>query len=403
MKEKTKNNIFKSHLNETKIFSNKKVLQSNYFPEEVFHRENEINTIADILSPALNLDKPSNIFIYGKTGTGKTLTVKHTTDQLVEIAAEEKISLKVIYINCKLKKVADTEYRLLASLIQNLGEEVPTTGLPTDKIYDIFYKLIDKKECIYIIVLDEIDQLVKKVGDELLYNLTRINSELKKAQITLVGIANDLTFTNLLDARVKSSLSEEEILFDPYNAVQIKTILKDRVDKGFLEDSVPQGVIAKCAAFAAREHGDVRRAIELLRIAGELAQRNKKDKVGIEDLDEARDKIDKDNVFEAIKVQPKQQQAVIYAIIKNKMEKKQEKQQTGQIYGMYSEIVKIFSIRPLTQRRISDIISELDTLGLINQRVVSKGRYGRSTEISINFPDSYLLKIKEHIDDSIKN
>ncbi|MDD3263326.1 MAG: orc1/cdc6 family replication initiation protein [Candidatus Nanoarchaeia archaeon] len=403
MKEIIKKNIFKSHLNETNIFSNKKVLQSNYFPEEVFHREEEINTIADILSPALNMDKPSNIFIYGKTGTGKTLTVKHTTEQLVEIAQEEKLSLKVIYINCKLKKVADTEYRLLASLIEHLGEQVPTTGLPTDKIYDIFYKLIDKKECIYIIILDEIDQLVKKIGDELLYNLTRINSELKKAQITLIGIANDLTFTSLLDARVKSSLSEEEVLFDPYNAVQIKTILKDRVDKGFVEDSVPPGVVAKCAAFAAREHGDVRRAIELLRIAGEIAQRSKKDKVTIEDLDEARDKIDKDNVFEAIKAQPKQQQAVIYAIIKNKMEKKQEKQQTGQIYGTYTDIVKIFSIRPLTQRRISDIISELDTLGLINQKVISKGRYGRTTEISINFADNYLLKIKEFIDESIKN
>lgn len=403
MKEKAKKNIFKSHLETSKIFKNKKVLQPNYYPEEIFHRETEVETIADILSPALNLDKPSNIFIYGKTGTGKTLTVKHTTSQLAEIAKDENISLEIIYINCKLKKVADTEYRLLASLIDSLGEKVPATGLPTDKIYDIFYKLIDKKEFIYIIVLDEIDQLVKKAGDELLYNLTRINSELKKSQIALIGISNDLTFTNLLDARVKSSLSEEEILFDPYNAVQIKTILNDRVERGFIDGTVSQGVIAKCAAFAAREHGDVRRAIELLRIAGELSQRRQQTEVKIEDLDAARDKIDKDNVFEAIKVQPKQQQAVIYAIIKNKLEKKDANQQTGQIYGTYTECVKIFSIRPLTQRRVSDIISELDTLGLINQKVVSKGRYGRSTQISINFSDAYLKKVKEFIDQSIKN
>lgn len=402
MQERKLKNIFKTYISKSKIFKNKKVLQSNYFPEEVFHRESEVELIASILAPALHLDKPSNIFLYGKTGTGKTLTVKHTTSQLSEIASEENVPLKIIYINCKLKKVADTEYRLLASLIHELGKKVPATGLPTDKIYDIFYNLIDEKEGVYVIVLDEIDQLVKKSGDELLYNLTRINSELKKAQISLIGISNDLTFTNLLDARVKSSLSEEELLFDPYNALQIKTILNDRVSKGFEKEAVSQGVIAKCAAYAAREHGDVRRAIELLRISGELADRKRKDKVDIEDLDEARDKIDKDNIFDAIKVQPKQQQAVIFTIVESRL-KGNLKQHTGQIYTSYMENVKLFSIRPLTQRRVSDIISELDTLGLINQRVISKGRYGRTTEITINFSKNYIEKIFTYLKESVKN
>ena len=188
--------FFENYLKKESIFINKEVLDSSYCPDSVPYREEQIMEIANILAPALKLEKPSNVFIFGKTGTGKTLTVKHLLIILQETAKKNEIPLQTIYINCKLKKVADTEYRLIAQLIKEFKKEVPPTGLPTDEVYNIFYTLLDQKKKVFLLVLDEIDQLTKKIGDEILYNLTRINSELKNAKLCLIGISNYLVFSD---------------------------------------------------------------------------------------------------------------------------------------------------------------------------------------------------------------
>lgn len=280
-------NFFEKYLTKDPLFKNKSVLQSSYIPEEILHRENEINQIANILAPSLRIEKPSNTFIYGKTGTGKTLSVKYITEQINNVAIKKNIPILSIYVNCKLKKVADTEYRLMAHLCRELGKNIPPTGLPTDEIYKVFFNVIDSKKQIIILILDELDQLVKKAGDEILYNFTRVNSDLKNAQISLIGVSNDLLFADSLDPRIKSSLSEEEIVFPPYNAMQLQQILKNRSLMAFKENSLGEGVIEKCSAYAARDHGDARRALELLRVAGELAERDNKLKVTMEFIDKA--------------------------------------------------------------------------------------------------------------------
>ena len=137
--------FFENYLKKSSMFVNKKALQGNYVPKEIPYREKQIEHIANVLAPALRLEKPSNLFVYGKTGTGKTLCVKHTTEAMFEIARKNNIELKFIYLNCKFKRVADTEYRLVAQLARELGEEVPVTGLPTEEIYKIFLASIDKK------------------------------------------------------------------------------------------------------------------------------------------------------------------------------------------------------------------------------------------------------------------
>ena len=270
--------IFESFIRKT-IFKNKLSLQINYTPETIPHREEQIKQVARILGPSLRLEKPSNLFIYGLTGTGKTLVVQYVRKELLRKAAEQNNLLLMPYINCKLRKVADTEYRILTELIRKLGVNLPSTGLPTQHLYHRFTSLIDSRKQVLIIILDEIDQAVAKIGDEFLYNLTRLNSELNNAQISLVGISNNLKFLDSIDPRVKSSLSEEEILFPPYNAIQLQDILRRRAEEAFKPGVVGEGVIEKCAAYAAREHGDARRAIDLLRVSGELAEREGKQKI----------------------------------------------------------------------------------------------------------------------------
>lgn len=395
-------NYFEKFLKQDGLFVNKKALQTSFTPDNIVHREDQIDVIAKILAPLLRNEKPSNLFIYGKTGTGKTVSVRYVTNKILEVAHKNTIPLQIHYINCKLKKVADTEYRLIAQLTRDIASyifkdekkldkyDVPSTGLPTDEVYDRFYSLIDQKGINLVIILDEIDELVKKTGSDILYNLTRINSELKKAQISIIGISNNLMFIDNIDPRVKSSLSEEEIVFPTYNAIQIQDILQERISLAFKKDVIEEGLIEKCAAYAAREHGDARRALELLRVAGELAERKNEEKITIQYLDEAESKIEHDKVIDSLLYQPKQYQALLFTIytIHENITGKSKPVLTGDVYDLYKEICKKVRLRPLTQRRVSDIISELDMLGLISAKIISKGRYGRTREICMDLPKS---------------
>ena len=394
MVNKGLNNFFESYLNKEPLFVDKKVLQSSYTPSTIPHREDQIKQIASILAPALKSEKPSNLFLYGKTGTGKTLTVKYVMEQMTEIARKKEIGFGIYYINCKLKRVADTEYRLIAQIGREFGLEIPATGLPTDEVYRLFMNYIKKSKKLIILILDEIDQLVEKAGDEILYNLTRLSTELKDSDISLIGISNDLKFTDNLDPRVRSSLSEEEIVFPPYNAIQLQDILRQRSKSAFRDGVISDGVIEKCAAYAAREHGDARRALELLRVAGELAERNNENVIKIKHIDEAEDKIDRDRILDTIKTQPKQIQATLLSILSFALSNKLPIF-TGDVYNYYKEVCDKCGLKPLTQRRLSDIVAELDMLGIINAKVISKGRYGRTREITLAIPSSNIPIINQ--------
>jgi len=392
--------FFESYLQKQSLFRNKEALLNSYVPETILYREEQIQEAANILAPVLRLEKPSNLFIYGKTGTGKTISVKHIIKEMQAITTKNMIPLKAIYVNCKLKKVADTEYRLIAQLVREFGMEVPSTGLPTDEVYNMFYQVIDRQEQSIILILDEIDHLTKKIGDDILYNLTRVNVELNYSKICLVGISNNLVFAENLDPRVKSSLSEEEIIFPPYNAIQIQDILRKRAAIAFHDGTIETGVIEKCSAYAAREHGDARRAIDLFRVAGEIAERSGSTKLQIFHLDEAERKVESDKIVQVAVGQPKQFQTVLYSILAITPQRKNFF--TGEIYEIYSSICKKQRFNILTQRRVSDILAELDMFGNINAKIISKGRYGRTREISIPLEENLIIKLREVLEKSLQ-
>ena len=383
------------------LFKDKSVLQSNHSPDNIPHREEQIQTVASILAPALRGDKVSNLFIYGKTGTGKTISVQKVINRMKDNLAQvgQQGNIKFLYVNCKMKKVADTEYRIIAELIKQLKSSVPVTGLPTDFVYNKFTELIDDRKQLILIVLDEIDQAVKKIDDNFIYSLTRMNSELRNAQISIIGISNSLTFMDHLDPRVRSSLGEEELVFPPYNALQLQDILKERAEKAFKGNVLEDGVISKCAAFAAREHGDARRALDLMRVAGELAERCGEKNIKLKHIDEANQKIERDKMLDIIESEPSQFQLVLAAILS--LSRKGEQMFTGEVFNEYDEICRKTKNETLTQRRVSDILAEYDMLGIINTHVISKGRGGRTREIKLMLNDSIKHKADEILRDSL--
>jgi cell division control protein 6 len=368
--------IFDRAMKNQVIFKNKNALRSEYIPNELHFRDDQITRIGQILSPILNRDKPSNLLIYGKTGTGKTVVTRYVLNRLIERTKKTAMDVKVGYVNTR---VASTEYRVLTELAHSIGIILPFTGLSISEAFHRITEHIKATQTKAIFALDEIDFLVKLSGDNLLYELTRANESMPQTSfITLIGISNDLKFKDNLDARVLSSLNEEETVFSPYTVDELKAILLERVNIAFNTDVVTEAAINLCAGMAGSEHGDARRAVDLLRVAGELAEREGAGEVRDEHVRQAAQSIERDRIFEGIQSLPIHGKLTLLAVSRGR-----EPENTGHIYARYIALAKQLGLEPLTQRRISGLLSELDLLGLISAPVISQGRMGRSKKISL--------------------
>ncbi|MEW9490809.1 MAG: ORC1-type DNA replication protein [Candidatus Aramenus sulfurataquae] len=356
------------------IFKNRELLLPDYVPSELPHREEQIRRLASILAQLYRGERPSNVFIYGLTGTGKTAVTKFVLKALMERLK----NFLYIYVNTR---QSDTPYRILADIIEGLGEKVPFTGISTAELYRRMVKAFSSTNTILVIVLDEIDAMVKKHGDDVLYKLTRINSEIGKSKVSIIGITNDVKFIDNLDPRVRSSLSEEEIVFPPYNAEELEDILMRRAKAAFREGVISESIIKLCAALAARDHGDARRALDLLRVAGEIAERERAKVVTEEHVEKARVEIERDRVYEVISSLPFHSKLVLFAILQGHNGK--DAMTTGEVYDKYKELAEQLGMEVVTQRRVSDIINELDMVGIVTAKVVNRGRYGKTKEITL--------------------
>src|SRR6059036_3324904 len=362
--------IFQPYLGTRTIFKmDREILRPSYLPDRLPHRENHIGQLAQILVTALKGERPSNVLIFGKTGTGKTAVVKYIENEFRK--ADGARMVQYLYLNCE---IVDTPYGVLQSIgnkfIENFHQRIPFTGLSTDRVYSLLLEKLDEEKRVVIVALDEIDKLVQKNGDDILYQLLKINDDLSKARVSLIGISNELTFTEYLDPRVRSRLADEKMVFPPYNADELYDIL------------------------AAQEHGDARRALDLLRVSAELAERQGEEHITEEHVQRAKNKIELDTVIEAVKSLPTQSKLILLGILLNE-EIGNTKLTTGEVYTTYRDLSRKTGVTPLTQRRVTDLISELDMLGLVHARVRSFGRGGRTKEIQASVPALDVKKVLE--------
>ena len=410
--------LFMNELGERNIFRDKSILSPHYVPEELPHRDKETTGVTKIIGPALRNEKPSNLFIYGGPGTGKTCVVKYVIRKLKDFLEkpamqEQNILVKVIYMNCKIRS---SKYQVLLKTLEDdelntqdlletplKGRNEPSLkGMDPANLYDRLYRVVEKNQMNLVIILDEID-MVKKGLNDLMYILTRINDELTTGHVSVIGISNDRRVKSRLDPRSKSTLCEEEMIFPHYNAVQLKTILMQRIENGFQEDGIDDAAIRRIAAFAAQD-GDARYALKLLKKAGEIAQNEGKQKVVMDDVEKARNLVEKDIMTESIGLLPEHQQIVIYSIAKMASTGGMYKRLsgihngdllTGEVYEAYESNCKILNRNPRTMRQFSEYLNELEMSGLIAMRLSGKGIRGTTRLIRLGYPPEEIIQIVE--------
>jgi len=363
------------------IIVDRVVLHSAHMPDLVLHRDEEQKAVAQVLIPILKGSRPSNLLVYGKPGTGKTLVVRKVISQIQTRAADSKFPIRLVYSNAKDET---TLGGLLVSLGKQLGidqKRLPVTGLAIGEVFKRILEEVDGRGLNVVFVIDEIDhlaQLVGRTGKDILYQLTSANMRLDRGTLTIVGISNNLSFKENLDPRVISRLADEEAVFTTYTTEQIRKILEGRVAAAFAPGAVEEPALNLCAALSGSEHGDARRAIDLLRIAGEIAERaaggsgTDSQTVTVEHVREASKKMEEDKEMTVLQSYPLHEKLLILAIMRS------EASSTGEVYSHYKSLCRDVAAGPLTQRRVTQMLSEIELSGIVSGRVASQGVHGRT-------------------------
>ncbi len=379
--------IFENAIKGSKIFKNKNVLYHDFIPKNLPFREKQISRLAQVFSSLLKSEKGSNMFIYGKPGTGKTAVVKFVLSKFKEFIDKKGLEVFVSYVNCR---SAGTEYRVLLTIAQDIGVHLPFTGLSVEEALSRILMKIKSEGRPFLVIFDEIDVLVSRYGDKILYNLTRLGTDSYVIPHVIIGISNDLRFKDYLDPRVLSSLSEEEMVFKPYTATELEVILKERVELAFKNGVVDPLAIKLAAALSASEHGDARKALDIIRVAGEIAEERDNDRVLESHVREAYSRIDSERTYDIIRSLPLHSKLILISLLNYGG----GNIQTSKLYILYKSICERMGEQPLSYRRFHSLISELSIMGIVSRRIYNYGRRGgRISSVRLISPENDLAKI----------
>jgi cell division control protein 6 len=364
-------------IREDPIFTNKELLEINHLPDEgrIVGRDEEIQELANAVNPAIFGQSPSNVLIYGKTGTGKSLTAKHVSQRLVDTAAGEGVTARFTYVDCAQDSTETQAVQTIADSVNDrdrTGVKIPDKGIATATYYKRLWDILDHGSDVLLVILDEIDKLD---DDGILMQLSRAGEagKISNCKIGVIGISNKIKYKDRMDERVKSSLCEREFVFPPYNGKQLRNIMEARKD-AFRDGVLRDGVIPKAAALAAREHGDARKAIDILRYAGEIAQSKGATEVTEGFVVDARERAETDRFRELIRGSTPHSRFVLQALTILSLDgEDQEGFRTTRIYDVYEQICRQEGSNALSLRRVRDLLKEHAFLDIIEQSRESGG------------------------------
>ena len=361
--------------------------------EEVFNanvREEELKELSSHFSGILCNDHPTHLAIWGKTGTGKTLTCQFFLKLLSEKCFQEKIPLIYKHLDLSTPRPCFRALNDLACLLS--ASRKYTKGISTEEMMYRIEESLAGFNGYFVLFVDECNHVVNDTNHIFMTFLIRRLAQQIPAKLILIFASNQLSWPDNLQQRLKSFLKLNEIYFKPYNAVDLQHILHIRVDKALNHGSTESGVIEKIAAMSSQEHGDARKAVMLLAKSAYLAEKAKS-KITLDLVDKAIDDLETDRYLKLLRSAPRQMQAAMTGVIKTVKQSKKEKVTTRECFDVYRSLCSQIGLRPLSQRTFGSVIAEMDIQLLIRSDVISKGRYGRSREISLDLSTETVDKI----------
>ncbi len=352
-------------------------------------RDKEIRELSSHFAPMFRQDHPVHLSLYGKTGTGKTVTMLYLLNMLQSLCLKKNVEMKYVHLDLSTPKPCFRALNDLACFLD--AAKRYKKGISLDELMGRIEDRLKSYSGYFILFVDEVDH-VRTDFDSFLKFLVKRLPQTISSRLVLVFSSNKLNWQENIDPRIKSFLKMNELFFAPYNAHDLRKILALRIEKALNPKMVENGVLEKIAAVSSRTHGDARKAVELLSKSAQMAEKEGAP-ITLDLVDRALDEIERDKYVAMIKSSPKQLQAALYSIV-SMAPSSSKPMQTGDAYGAYTAFCGKAKLRALTQRAFSDMVSELDMYGFIQARIFSHGRYGRTKEISVKLPPEVVQKIR---------
>lgn len=366
------------------IFARRELLRIGHVPESdrIVGRSDEIEAVEALLRPSVHGAPPGNGVVYGKTGSGKSLVARHVTGRARALAQGNAISFFSAYVDCE---QSDTLTRAARSLAQQVAQQssrnvsIPDTGIGSSEYMTYLYDLIEDAG-VFVAIIDEIDKLD---GDDVLFKLSRAEESGKTScYIGVLAISNKIEYYDRLGERVKSSFQDEELVFHPYDADQLRDILRKRRD-AFVPGVLDGGVIPKVAALAAQEHGDARKAIDILSSSGEIASRNGDVSVTEGHVEIAQEYAAVSRVQEIVSGSTPQSRYALFALAYLDGTDSAGGFSTGEIYRVYEQICRTEGMNVLSRQRVLQLLKEWAFNDITENRYtgggMAKGSYREHT------------------------
>ena len=353
------------------VFKNRDALRESWTPREIVGRDDELEELQNHLQPVIEEAAPNHMLLYGRTGVGKTATTRYILGELIASTKEYNVDASVVWQNCA---DCNTSYQVTIDLVNTLitrrkgneQEMMNRTGHSSSAVYDRLWKELDKIGGSVIIVLDEIDNIGG--DDKLLYQLSRVNSTgmdyLDNTQVGVIGISNDLTFTERISSQVEGSFGKRRVHFSSYDAVEIRAILNQRIEHAFKSETVNDEAVAWCAAQIAKSGGNARSALEMLLQAGELVENNDENRVTEEYMMQAREELEREEIREILKDIKDHQLMILASILYHDLEGNTPTR-AREIHTEYQQFAEEKLTESNTSRWVRGELKEMAKIGIL--------------------------------------
>ncbi|XVH32227.1 Cdc6/Cdc18 family protein [Haloferacaceae archaeon DSL9] len=391
--------LFAETTPEESVFVDKSALNPLESPEEVIGREKQERELAGILNGISEGYLPPTISIYGPPGTGKTIT----TRRLCTAFADRHDDFAVEYVNLK---ECRTLFSVGNEILFELAGEKKQAYEGLDGIFGAIWEALEEYPEWTVLLLDEIDHIRHDSNydpNEFFYRLLRGEGRLKRdIGLSVWLLSNELLEVELrVDSRVKSAMSDEAVFFPHYDADGLREILEPRLARAFTADALSAEVIEHGVTEAANRWGDVRKALTLFRHAGETANERGLSEVTIECLDASIETADNEAVINKLLDLPLNHFVALSGVTDwgNSQSGIKHPVTTAEVRKSVQKIESIVEIE-ISDRAFRDIITDLETMGLVETWIDSRGGKGRVKQIQTTFEPTL---VHEALRDYVKN